>query len=107
MLAADLPLIGPEDLEALARLGECSSRLVVASPDRFEDGTNALLMRPPGVIPYALGPGSFKRHVARAPPEPTSSRGAGAAGHMPGLLELASGERWRGPTGLPIRRLAG
>ncbi len=66
MLAADLPLIGPEDLEALARLGECSSRLVVASPDRFEDGTNALLMRPPGVIPYALGPGSFKRHVARA-----------------------------------------
>ncbi|GAB4462404.1 MAG: hypothetical protein Kow00120_29250 [Anaerolineae bacterium] len=75
MLAADLPLVVPGDLEALARLGALgarSSRLVVASPDRFEDGTNALLMRPPGIIPYALGPGSFKRHQALA-------RAAGAA----------------------------
>jgi 2-phospho-L-lactate guanylyltransferase (CobY/MobA/RfbA family) len=41
---------------------------VVIATDQNRDGTNALFMRPPGIIPYAYGPGSYQRHtdLARA-----------------------------------------
>jgi 2-phospho-L-lactate guanylyltransferase (CobY/MobA/RfbA family) len=35
---------------------------VVLSPDRQEDGTNAMLVVPPGLIPFAYGMESFRRH---------------------------------------------
>jgi 2-phospho-L-lactate guanylyltransferase len=38
----------------------------VIAPDRARDGTNALLVRPAGLIGYSYGPGSFNRHVALA-----------------------------------------
>ncbi len=62
ILPADLPLVAPEDLQAVVRLGEEPNSVVIA-PDRADDGTNALLVRPAGLIPYAYGPGSFQRHV--------------------------------------------
>jgi 2-phospho-L-lactate guanylyltransferase len=61
ILPADLPLVVPEDLRALVRMGDEDNSVVIA-PDRAEDGTNALLVRPAGLIPYAYGPGSFHRH---------------------------------------------
>jgi 2-phospho-L-lactate guanylyltransferase len=39
---------------------------MVITPDRWKTGTNALLVRPPGLIDYAYGPGSFQRHLERA-----------------------------------------
>jgi 2-phospho-L-lactate/phosphoenolpyruvate guanylyltransferase len=62
ILPADLPLVAPEDLRDVVRKGADEHSVVIA-PDRARDGTNALLVRPAGLIPYAYGPGSFQRHV--------------------------------------------
>ncbi len=65
VLPADLPLLTQEDLRALfARVRH--SPCVVVSPDRHQDGTNALFMTPSGMIPYSFGPGSFYRHCEAA-----------------------------------------
>jgi 2-phospho-L-lactate guanylyltransferase len=40
--------------------------VVVIAPDRREEGTNALLICPAGLIEYDFGPGSYKRHCERA-----------------------------------------
>jgi 2-phospho-L-lactate guanylyltransferase len=65
VLPADLPLIQLDDIQSLLRLGQREPSLVLAT-DQHEDGTNALLMRPPGLIDFAYGPGSFQRHVGLA-----------------------------------------
>lgn len=62
VLPADLPLISAEDITAIIDLGREEPSVVIAT-DRNEDGTNALFMRPPGLIPYAYGPGSYRRHI--------------------------------------------
>jgi len=64
-MPADLPLVSPADVNALI---ECAGDppVVVAAPDRRRDGTNALLVRPTGLIEYDFGPGSFQRHCERA-----------------------------------------
>lgn len=61
VLPADLPLLSGEDVAGLVALAE-PSPVVVLAPDRREQGTNALLSAPPGLIPYAFGAGSFARH---------------------------------------------
>ncbi len=65
ILPADLPLITPEDLTNLLELGQDAQTVVIAT-DKREDGTNAMLVRPPGLFPYAYGEGSYRRHVALA-----------------------------------------
>jgi 2-phospho-L-lactate guanylyltransferase len=62
VLPADLPLIAPEDVSGIIALGERTPSIVIAT-DRNQDGTNALFLRPPGLIPYAYGNGSYQRHV--------------------------------------------
>jgi 2-phospho-L-lactate guanylyltransferase len=61
VLPSDLPLLADEDVKQLVRLARAES-MVVLTPDRIEDGTNALLMRPPALIDYSFGPASFNRH---------------------------------------------
>jgi 2-phospho-L-lactate guanylyltransferase len=64
-LPSDLPLLTREDiLTLLARSGKPPE--VVIAPDRREDGTNALLISPAGLIEYEFGPGSFHRHCELA-----------------------------------------
>jgi 2-phospho-L-lactate guanylyltransferase len=63
VLPADLPLIGAEDITGIIALGQEKPSVVIAT-DRNRDGTNALFMRPPGLIPYAYGEGSYGRHVS-------------------------------------------
>lgn len=63
-LSADLPLLAPQDLEAMAAL--LSQADVVAAPDRAGTGTNALLLARPGLIPYAFGKDSLAAHRAAA-----------------------------------------
>ncbi len=65
ILPADLPLLTPADVEQMTR-AEGDEALVVIVPDRHEKGTNALFVRPPGLIKYAFGPNSFQEHVRRA-----------------------------------------
>jgi 2-phospho-L-lactate guanylyltransferase len=65
ILPVDLPLITPEDIQAmLEKVGE--PPVVVVAPDRRNNGTNALLVCPAGLIEYEYGEGSFQRHCDRA-----------------------------------------
>ena len=65
VLPADLPLLDAEDVLAVLREtgGEPS---VVIAPDGARSGTNALLIQPPDVLPFAFGIGSFEAHVGAA-----------------------------------------
>ena len=65
VLPADLPLISTKDVSSIIKMGK-EPRCVVLSTDRNKDGTNALFIRPPGLITYAYGPGSFHRHAVMA-----------------------------------------
>ncbi len=61
VLPADLPLLTPADVRLLYRRGlEGPDRVVMAPSD--DGGTNALLLRPPGAIPFRFGPDSCWRH---------------------------------------------
>jgi len=62
ILPSDLPLITPDDIRQLARLAEPHPHVVVLTPDVHQQGTNAILLRPPDVIPFQFGPHSFSRH---------------------------------------------
>jgi 2-phospho-L-lactate guanylyltransferase len=64
LLPADCPLLEPGEIDAaLKRLGPNS---VAVIPDRHGSGTNGLLLRPPGAIAPAFGPGSRERHLRLA-----------------------------------------
>lgn len=65
VLPADLPLLEPQDVAEIVRLGD-EMPSVVISTDRNHDGTNALLTRPPGLFDYSYGTGSYERHMMRA-----------------------------------------
>jgi 2-phospho-L-lactate guanylyltransferase len=62
---ADLPLVAPEDISRMVRLGEQASTVVLA-PDRHNTGTNALLSHPPTLAQFAFGPSSLDAHIALA-----------------------------------------
>lgn len=65
VLPADLPQITPEDIIVmLSAAGESLS--VVIAPDSEYKGTNAMLVKPPGLFEYSFGENSFKRHIALA-----------------------------------------
>lgn len=65
ILAADLPLVTPEEVAALLAAVPGDAGVVVGRNLEGE-GTNALLRRPPLAIPAAFGPGSFGRYLAAA-----------------------------------------
>jgi 2-phospho-L-lactate guanylyltransferase len=65
VLPTDLPTLSVEDVIQLTAESAGATFIVVA-PDRHEAGTNALLVRPPGLIEYAFGPKSFEAHCALA-----------------------------------------
>lgn len=64
VLPADLPLLRAEDVRSLLATGEGSP--VALAPDAGETGTNALLLRPPDVIPFLFGSGSRQTHLQAA-----------------------------------------
>lgn len=63
ILPADLPLLRAEDLTGLVEVLPSTARSAVICPCRRGDGTNALLLRPPGLIDPNFGPDSFNRHL--------------------------------------------
>lgn len=72
VLPADLPGVSAGSVASLveaaaSRIAAEPGRPVVALvPDRHGEGTNALLLSPPDVIPFAFGPDSRAAHVAAA-----------------------------------------
>ena len=64
VVPADLPFLRAGDVERILAAGrETGCAVLAPSPD---GGTNGLLLRPAGVLPFAFGPGSFARHWASA-----------------------------------------
>ena len=76
VIPADLPAIGPAALErvlvaasdrlAASHPGVDRAALVVLVPDRAGEGTNLLLLSPPGVVPFHFGAGSRAAHADAA-----------------------------------------
>jgi 2-phospho-L-lactate guanylyltransferase len=65
VLPADLPLLDAEDVQAvLQEAGDGPSAVI--SPDETRSGTNALLIQPPDVLPFAFGTDSFEAHLGAA-----------------------------------------
>jgi 2-phospho-L-lactate/phosphoenolpyruvate guanylyltransferase len=64
VISADLPFLGPDDVTAL--ISATPARGVVVGR-ALDAGTNAVSMRPPGVLPTRFGePGSAALHAASA-----------------------------------------
>jgi 2-phospho-L-lactate guanylyltransferase len=61
ILPADLPRLQLTDLVDLINTAQSAPAAVIAPCHRL-DGTNALLLRPPDLIEFAFGPGSFSAH---------------------------------------------
>lgn len=73
VLHADLPAISPAALDRVVDAamtvpagGAAPSRVALVVTDRRGEGTNALLLRPPGLLPFAFGPGSHLAHLEAA-----------------------------------------
>ena len=66
VLPADLPLISQMDIEKIIATASGYKRIVVITPDRHKEGTNALLVSPAGLIEYDYGEKSFERHCELA-----------------------------------------
>lgn len=65
ILPADLPLIIADDIKGMISKTTSSPEIIIA-PDRKMYGTNALFVRPPGILDYDFGQWSFKKHIEQA-----------------------------------------
>ena len=64
VLHGDLPNLQAADvMTLLGSLPADGAPGVAIAPDRAGTGTNALVLRPPGVIHFRFGPGSFAKHL--------------------------------------------
>jgi 2-phospho-L-lactate/phosphoenolpyruvate guanylyltransferase len=65
VIHGDVAWLTVEDVSAMAQLATPPHAVVIA-PDRHNRGTNALLLKPPCVIPFAFGENSAQRHAGLA-----------------------------------------
>ena len=64
VLPGDVPLVRPADIQTLVAAAHGATVGLVPSQGR--DGTNAVLARPPGVLRFRFGRGSFATHLRQA-----------------------------------------
>jgi len=64
ILPSDIPLVTPHELTRLLDLS--AGYPITITPSKDGHGTNALILRPPGVINPAFGLNSFQRHLSIA-----------------------------------------
>lgn len=64
IVPADIPMITAEDINGIIRLAT-EPKCIVVSPS-MNGGTNALLQKPPGVIPVRFGSNSYMKHINQA-----------------------------------------
>jgi 2-phospho-L-lactate/phosphoenolpyruvate guanylyltransferase len=103
ILPADLPFVTVEDVEMMlqgvgpeVRIGSngyyYQKRALAICPDHNREGTNALLICPPGGFTYRFGRGSFERHLEEGQRLGMSRRIV----HAPGIkFDLDTEEDWR------------
>jgi 2-phospho-L-lactate guanylyltransferase len=65
LVPGDCPALDPRQLDELIASADPAPSVVLV-PDRHGSGTNGLLLRPPGAIAPAFGPGSRDRHTELA-----------------------------------------
>jgi 2-phospho-L-lactate/phosphoenolpyruvate guanylyltransferase len=63
-ISADLPLLTTLEIRCL--LEQSEQHEVILAPARDGTGTNAILVRPPLIVPYVFGPNSLHRYVEAA-----------------------------------------
>jgi 2-phospho-L-lactate guanylyltransferase len=61
-ISADLPLLQVSDIRGM--IEQSKHHAIVLAPSHDYTGTNALLTRPPLVLPYTFGPGSLQRYLS-------------------------------------------
>ena len=71
VVSADLPALGAEDLRAMlppppAAPSASAGAVVRIAPDEAGIGTNALYVRPPGLLSFEYGETSCRRHLEQA-----------------------------------------
>jgi 2-phospho-L-lactate guanylyltransferase len=66
ILPSDIPLLDETDIGSIVCAGLGKENIVVISPNKKKTGTNALFVKPPGILKYCFGPGSFNYHVKQA-----------------------------------------
>ncbi len=108
VLPADLPFLSVGDVETMLSsaspvngnrpagstngAGYANTRAVAITPDRTQEGTNALFLCPPLGFEFQFGPGSFQRHLQEAERLGITCRVV----HAPGLkFDLDTEEDWR------------
>ncbi len=100
ILPLDLPLLSVADLQKLLELSKTDTPALVIAPCRRNQGTNALLLRPPTLILPQFGANSFAAHQSAA-------RGVGVTPKIyrsPGLKhDLDSPDDWQQLLELGIR----
>ncbi len=62
----DLPALEPSEVEAMLDSAAGGSGGCAVLMPSVDGGTNGILLGPPGALPFAFGPGSFKRHLDSA-----------------------------------------
>ena len=65
-LPLDLPLLQTEDIETILAADTEPAPSCVIVPSREGTGTNAILRRPPTLVPSHFGPNSLAKHLAEA-----------------------------------------
>ncbi|HEX3641662.1 MAG TPA: 2-phospho-L-lactate guanylyltransferase [Ktedonobacteraceae bacterium] len=63
-ISADLPLLQVSDIHGM--IEQSKQYAVVLAPSQDHTGTNALLTRPPLVVPYTFGPESLQRYLSES-----------------------------------------
>lgn len=62
ILPCDIPFLNSEDIKTILGMGVKGERVVVIAPNEGKNGTNALFVKPPGILRYSFGIDSFTRH---------------------------------------------
>ena len=94
VLHGDLPNLHAADVDALVVALPADGAGVVIAPDRAGTGTNGLVLRPPGVINFRFGPGSFAAHLEEAARAGVSAVAVNRAGLAFDLDTPADLARW-------------
>ncbi|GAJ22383.1 unnamed protein product, partial [marine sediment metagenome] len=62
ILPLDIPFLTKEDIRSTIKMASGKAEVIVIAPDHEMKGTNALLVKPPGILQYQFGWESFYRH---------------------------------------------
>ena len=76
VLLPDLPALAAQDIESI--IFALEEKPIVLCPDREDFGTNALAMRPAGVLDFLFEGASFSRHLQAAGVDSPAVRTGGA-----------------------------